>query len=70
MVRPGDDSEKLANQSNDDDEAMPTIIDDNSIELENKFDQKTWNDFLNDLSMNLADCFLNNSVETTLVGSN
>ncbi len=47
------------------DSSMP--IEEDQFELENKFDPKIWHDFLNDLSIKIADCFLNSSVETEII---
>ena len=38
-----------------------------NTEVESKFDLKKWNEFLNDISVKLADCFLNNQVDHSLI---
>ena len=53
---------KLAENYSQNDFSMP--IEEDPIEIEYKFDTKSWHDFLNEMSTKLADCFLNNSVET------
>ncbi len=50
-----------------DQEDSSMAIEEQDNELDTKFDPKMWHDFLNDLSIKIADCFLNTAVETEII---